>query len=106
MAGKPAETHLRDTVSVMMGVSKGEVKTKLKKGALRMKQFERPSNEKGGAPQGEVHNDEQKRKWVIENLQQLSPEELEDFFSQVLRLELRKPLKDHPLLALLSMSQE
>ena len=55
MAGKPAETHLRDTVSVMMGVSKGEVKTKLKKGALRMKQFERPSNEKGGAPQGEVH---------------------------------------------------
>lgn len=23
-----------------------------------MKQFERPSNEKGGAPQGEVHNNE------------------------------------------------
>lgn len=55
MAGKPAETHLKDTASVMMGVSKGEVKSKLKKGALRMKQFERPSNEKGGAPQGEVH---------------------------------------------------
>ena len=54
MAGKPAETHLKDTASVMMGVSKGKVK-KLKKGALRMKQFERPSNEKGGAPQGEVH---------------------------------------------------
>lgn len=71
-----------------------------------MKQSEQPSNEKGGAPQGEVHNDEWKRKWVIENLQQLSPEELEEFFSQVLRLELRKPLRDHLHQFRLSMSQE
>ena len=56
MTGSQVKTHLRDTASVMMGVSKGKVKTKLKKGALRMKQFERPSNEKGGAPQGEIHS--------------------------------------------------
>lgn len=46
------------------------------------------------------------RTQIIEALDALSPTELEDFFSQVLRLELRKPLQDHPLLVLLSMSQE
>ena len=75
MAGKPAETHLKDTASVMMGVSKGEVKSKLKKGALRMKQFERPSNEKGGSPQKEVHIE------LVEVIMSLNESEIKDLIS-------------------------
>lgn len=42
--------------NVLLWMHRGE-KSGQGKGALKMKQSERPSNEKGGAPQGEVHSE-------------------------------------------------
>lgn len=71
--------------------------------------FNRCQYRRSAFPEGRIlmpSQDDIARTQIIEAMDTLSPAELEEFFSQVLQLELRKPLIGHPLLVQLSMSQE
>ena len=65
----------RHGTNVLQCVHQGE-ESGQRKGALKMKQCEQPSNEgKGGAPQGDVHNE------LVDIIMSLTESEVKDLIS-------------------------
>lgn len=72
-------------------------------------ELSRRQHRKSAFPEGSYimpSQDDMARKQIIEAMDALNSAEIWDFFSQVLQLELRKPLQDHLRLIQLSTSQE